>query len=176
MVATKSPDQYVDQVKSSHYLGPWRALLRAHAAVIDKLTAEMKDEIGLPIGWYEVLLFLEEAPTGRLRMHELADSLVLSRSAVTRFADRMEAADLVTRITYDADRRGFELAMTDEGRSVFRRAGRIHLRGIAEHFAAHIEPAEAAAIESAMTRVLLAASSDAASQTAAEAAAAAEAL
>lgn len=138
---------------TAHIIGPWRAMLRAQAAVVDKLAAELNDEVGLPLAWYEVLLILEESPSGRLRMHELADSLVLSRSAVTRFVDRMVAANLVERLACDSDGRGFELTKTEEGDQLFRKAGRIHLRGIREHFSAHVEPAEAAAIETAMLRV-----------------------
>ena len=135
-------------------------MLQAQAAVVDRLEAEMNDAVGLPLAWYEVLLMLEEAPTGRLRMHELAELLVLSRSAVTRFVDRMVAAGLVERLVCDSDGRGYELAMTDGGRQMFRRAGRIHLRGIRQHFAAHVAADEAAVIETAMLRVRAALTAD----------------
>lgn len=137
-------------------LAPWRALLEAHSAVVGMLSAEMEAETGLPLGWYEVLLYLQEAPTGRLRMHELADSLLSSRSAVTRYVDRMESAGLVERIVCEADRRGFELAMTPAGHEQFRRAGRIHLRGIRQHFAAHLSDEEAAVLMAALDRVAIA--------------------
>lgn len=140
-------------MNNAQVIGPWRAMLQAQAAVVDKLEAEMNEEVGLPLAWYEVLLMLEESPTGRLRMHQLAELLVLSRSAITRFVDRMVKADLVERLACDSDGRGFELAMTDGGRRLFRRAGRVHLRGIREHFGAHVEPDEAAVIEAAMLRV-----------------------
>ncbi len=136
---------------------PWRALLRAQTAVLDRLAGEMEAEVGLPLAWYEVLLHLQESPTGRLRMHELADSLLLSRSAATRFVDRMEAASLVERVRCPSDRRGLELMMTVSGRKMFLEAGRVHLRGIREHFATHITPDEAAVLTQAMARVLTAA-------------------
>ena len=135
-------------------VGPWRAMLRAQKAVLDQLAREMEAEAGLPLGWYEVLLHLQESPNGSLRMHELADSLLLSRSAVTRFVDRMETADLLERLPCSSDRRGFELVMTENGRRMFRKAGRVHLRGIQEHFAQHLTPEESGALEGAMTRVL----------------------
>lgn len=135
-------------------VGPWRTLLQAQAAVLDRLATEMEAEAGLPLGWYEVLLHLQESPTGRLRMHELADSLLLSRSAVTRFVDRMETADLVRREQCPSDRRGLELVMTDSGRRMFLKAGRVHLRGIQEHFAAYLSSDESEVLYRAMTRVL----------------------
>lgn len=138
-------------------VGPWRALLRAQKAVLDQLAREMEAEAGLPLGWYEVLLYLEESPNSRLRMHELANSLLLSRSAVTRFVDRMETAALVERVQCSSDRRGLELVMTESGRRMFRKAGRVHLRGIRDHFAKHLTPEESAVLEKAMTRVLEAA-------------------
>ena len=143
--------------KDSDVIAPWRAFLRAHAIVIDVMADEMQAQTGLPLCWYEVLLYLSESPQGRLRMHELADSMLLSRSAATRFVDRMEAAGLVERIVCAEDRRGLELAMTAQGHDIFRRAGRVHLRGIKEHFAAHLSPEEADALRLAMDRVAAAA-------------------
>jgi DNA-binding MarR family transcriptional regulator len=119
----------------------------------------MEAEAGLPLDWYEVLLHLQESPTGRLRMHELADSLLLSRSAATRFVDRMETADLMKRVQCPSDRRGLELVMTASGRRMFLEAGRVHLRGIEEHFARHLSAKESAVLEKAMARVLAAAES-----------------
>ncbi len=138
-------------------VGPWRALLNAHAVVMDRLTSEMKEETGLPIGWYEVLLHLAEAPTGRLRMHELAESMLSSRSALTRFVDRMETAGLVERVSCPSDRRGLEVVATDAGREMFRKAGRVHLRGIKEHFVEHMTSEEAAGLERVLKKVIAAA-------------------
>jgi len=129
-------------------------MLQAQRAVLDRLAHEMEAEAGLPLDWYEVLLYLQESPTGRLRMHELADSLLLSRSAVTRFVDRMETAGLVKREQCPSDRRGLELVMTESGRQMFVKAGRVHLRGIQEHFAAYLTGDESAVLERSMARVL----------------------
>ncbi|MCP3975377.1 MAG: MarR family transcriptional regulator [bacterium] len=137
-------------------VGPWRALLSAHALVMDRLTSEMEEETGLPIGWHEVLLHLAESPDGRLRMHELADSMLSSRSALTRFVDRMELAGLVQRVSCPSDRRGLEVVATEAGRSMFRKAGRVHLRGIQEHFAQHLTSEEAASLEVMLKKVMTA--------------------
>lgn len=142
----------VDQVQ----LDAWRSFLVAHAALIGRLGEEMEAETGLPLTWYEALLLLNESAEGQRRMHELAESRLLSRSAMTRFIDRMEAAGLVHRVTCDADRRGTFVTMTELGRDRFRAAAVVHLRGIEEHFARHVTDAEAAVLATAMRRVVAA--------------------
>jgi DNA-binding MarR family transcriptional regulator len=135
-------------------LDAWRMLLTAHAATIATLSAEMEEAHGIPLGWYEVLLYLHDAPQRRLRMHELADSLLLSRSAATRFVDRMQEAGLVERDTDPSDRRGTLVAMTRDGRRVFSKAAPTHLAGIRRHFTDHLDTDEAEVIAGAMRKVL----------------------
>src|SRR5437588_6080816 len=111
-------------------IGAWRALLATHAALVDRLSEELEDERELPLPWYEVLLFLNLAPDGRLRMGELAGSLLLTPSGVTRLVDRMEAKGLVQRQRCPSDRRGWLAVMTPAGRSRLKAAAPIHLRGV----------------------------------------------
>ncbi|MDQ2795590.1 MAG: MarR family transcriptional regulator, partial [Actinomycetota bacterium] len=63
-------------------MGVWRDFLRAHTAVLRDLEHELADA-GLPLSWYDVLLQLVEAPGHRLRMAELADRVLLSRSGLS---------------------------------------------------------------------------------------------
>ena len=132
----------------------WRSFLTAHAAVIDALGKDLESAVGLPLTWYEVLLYLRESDEGRLRMHELAESLLLSRSAATRFVDRMEAAGLVSRESCVTDGRGTFVVMTDHGRDVFRRAAPVHLAGIDRYFAGNITTQEAIEMVESFGRVL----------------------
>ncbi|HHC08678.1 MAG TPA: MarR family transcriptional regulator [Actinobacteria bacterium] len=129
-------------------------MLTAHAELIDRLGKEMETATGLPLNWYEVLLHLTEAPEGRLRMHELADTLLLSRSAASRFVDRMERAGLVARVRCEADRRGTYIVLTEAGRRAFAEAAPIHLDGIRRHFADLLDDAEAARLEETMLRLV----------------------
>jgi len=138
-------------------LDAWRMLLTAHARVVDHLARELDDHAELPLSWYEVLLYLRESPAGRLRMHELAESFLLSRSAVTRFVDRMVDAGLVRRSACDSDRRGMFVEATDLGISRFRAAAPIHLAGIARHFADLLSDEEAAVMAKALRRIAVAA-------------------
>jgi DNA-binding MarR family transcriptional regulator len=123
---------------SREELAAWGGFLRTHAALTRALDAELVAEHGLPLGSYEVLLRLADSPKGRMRMSELADSVLLSRSGVTRLVDRLERAGLLEREACERDQRGYFAVITDEGRGVFRAAGRTHLRGIRERFLDHL--------------------------------------
>src|SRR3954463_8116630 len=76
LVATPAPSL---QLLSPRELRAWRGLLRVHARIVKALDAELEAEHGLAVTTYEVLLFLSDAPDGRMRMHDLASSVLLSR-------------------------------------------------------------------------------------------------
>ena len=132
----------------------WRSLLYAHRVLIDTLEDELTAESSLPLTSYEVLARLDAAPEKRLRLSELADSLVLSRSGVTRLVDRLERDGLVRRENCPSDRRGSYATLTEEGALAFRAAAPIHSRGIEEHFARHLSDAEARILATALERVI----------------------
>ena len=132
----------------------WRLLVTTHRRLIERLGEELEKELALPLDWYDVLLHLYESDGQRLRMHELAESLLVSRSALTRFIDKVESAGLVTRLPAYEDGRGTYVALTDSGRSAFTEAGRFHRSGILEHFGAHLTDAEVAALREGLRRVL----------------------
>lgn len=134
-------------------LSAWRAFLRAHATVVDRLDRELQDEQGLPLTWYEVLLHLQRAPDHRLRLSGLADRLVLSRSGLTRLMDRMVAAELIERQICPTDRRGAFAVLTHEGAARLRLASPIHLRGVQQHFAGLLTGAEVTAIRTGLEKV-----------------------
>src|SRR5262245_18253456 len=93
----------------------WALLLAAHATLVEKIEAALA-EAGLPpLAWYDVLWELEKAEVGKLRMHELARRIVLSRSNLTRLADRLESAGLIAREDTPSDRRGYHCAITRAG-------------------------------------------------------------
>lgn len=134
-------------------LASWRAFLRAHATVVDRLDHELQREHQLPLTWYEVLLHLAAAPGRRLRLSELASVLLLSRSGITRLVDRLVDTGLVERQACPTDRRGAFAAITAEGRSRLRRAAPTHLRGVQEHFIARLDEHELEAIRSGLEKV-----------------------
>ena len=134
-------------------LAAWRAFLRAHTTVVDRLDHELQHEQGLALSWYEVLLHLAEAPDHRLRPSALASRLVLSRSGITRLVDRMVEAGLVERQACPTDRRGSFAALTPEGRARLRDAAPVHLRGVEDHFTRHLQPDEVEPVRVALERV-----------------------
>lgn len=138
-------------------LAAWRAFLEAHAHTTELLARELRDEVDLPLSWYDVLVHLHEAEEHRLRMQELADRVLLSKSGLTRLIDRMERAGLVDRAACPSDRRGTFAELTPHGLDTLRNSAPTHLRGVREHFAALLSDEEAQVLEAALDRVASAA-------------------
>ena len=136
-------------------LGPWRAFLQAHARVVRRLDEELRAEHDLTVGEYDALLTIARAPDRRIRMRQLADEVILSKSGVTRLIDRLVDDGLVERSACLVDARGAEAVITDRGLARLRKASRTHLRGIHEHFLGILEPTDLAVIERAMGSVAL---------------------
>jgi DNA-binding MarR family transcriptional regulator len=135
-------------------LEAWRAFLRAHAVLTDTLDRELQAERELPLAWYDVLVSLAEADGDALRMRDLADRVMLSRSGLTRLVDRMASAGLVSRRPDPDDRRGTLACLTDAGLHTLRRAAPVHLRGVEEHFARHLHDGEVQVLRDALERLI----------------------
>ena len=134
-------------------LAAWRTFLEAHARVIEVLSRELRERTDLPLSWYDVLVHLSEAPDGQLRMQELADAVLLSKSGLTRLIDRMQRDGLVTRSACPDDRRGTFAQLTTEGRDRLRNAAPTHLQGVREHFADLFDDDEARQLDALLRRV-----------------------
>ena len=107
---------------SAQELAAWRGMLQVHARITRALDVQMRAEHGISVSAYEVLLFLDEAPDHRLRMAEIADRVLLSRSGCTRLIDRLAKLGYVTRSAAETDGRGSFAALTDAGLETFRAA------------------------------------------------------
>ena len=130
----------------------WRAFLEAHAAISKTMEQDLRQECDLQLSWYDALVQLHESG-GSLRMHEMSDRLLLSRSATTRFADRLETAGFIERSSAHADRRGTIVTLTEAGRAELRRTAPVHLRGIAEYFETRFSEEELHVIEKLFARL-----------------------
>jgi DNA-binding MarR family transcriptional regulator len=134
-------------------LKPWRAFLLAHARVVRRLDEELRAEHDLTIGEYDALLTIAQAPERRIRMRQLADEVILSKSGVTRLIDRLVDDGLVERSACLADARGAEAVLTERGLARLRAASRTHLRGIDEHFLAVVDREDLSVIERSLSTV-----------------------
>jgi DNA-binding MarR family transcriptional regulator len=115
-------------------LAAWKGLLATHSRLVHELDAELERQHGLPLSSYEVLMNLDYAAGNRLRMGELADRLLLSRSGITRLADRLEKQGLIARERCDDDGRGYFATLTDQGRALVTAARPDHLAEVRRRF------------------------------------------
>jgi DNA-binding MarR family transcriptional regulator len=143
---------------SEQHLAAWRTFLKAHATIIDLIERDLVAAKRPPLSTYDVLIELYEAPEHRLRMHELAERVVLSRSGLTRLVDRLEAEGLLTRDRSRTDRRGAYAVITEQGIEALQQIWPIYAKGIAEYFAQWLTLEEAQLLESALGRILQATS------------------
>ena len=134
-------------------LAAWGGLLRAHARLVHELDRELEAEHGLPLTQYEVLLHLERAPHQRLRMSELARSVLLSQSGVTRLVDRLERDGLVAREPCPDDRRGLLATLTPAGLRRLEEARPTHLAGVRRRFLAFFDERELQSLGDAWERI-----------------------
>lgn len=134
-------------------LRPWLAFIQAHAAVTRELEAELQVSGGLSLAAYDALVQLALAE-GKLRMSELADRVLLSRSGVSRLVDRLEADGLVTREACPSDARVMWATLTRSGRQRLAASSPIHLRGVEEHFLEAIDPVDREALVRALDAVI----------------------
>jgi DNA-binding MarR family transcriptional regulator len=114
-------------------LRAWRLFFESALAMLDVLDSDAEHSLGIPMQYYDVLVHLEETPDG-LRMNELADKILYSKSGLTRVVDRMEKAGLVRRYRPDNDRRSVFVLQTANGRQTMEAARARHHEWIDENF------------------------------------------
>jgi DNA-binding MarR family transcriptional regulator len=136
-------------------LAPWRAFLAAHLLVTRRLDEELQAEHDLSLAEYDTLLTIAWSPDRRIRMRNLADSIFLSRSGVTRLIDRLVADGLVERSACASDARGAEAVLTSAGLDRLRAASTTHLRGVDAHFLAVLGDDEMAVVERSMRAIAM---------------------
>ena len=115
--------------QSSAALDVFVRLLRAHAAVTRLLSAQLQHEHGLTINAYEALLQLSRAESPMRRV-DLANSLLLTASGVTRLLDGLERAGLVARKACPSDARASYSELTDAGHAKLREASGSHIAAV----------------------------------------------
>src|SRR3954466_16394768 len=115
-------------------LDAWRGFLRTYTTLVRELDDELTERHGLPVSSYDVLVQLDEAPGGMLRMSPLADAVLLSRSGLTRLVTRLENQGLIERQECKNDARGAFAVITPEGRARLNEARATHRAGVRDRF------------------------------------------
>ena len=130
-------------------VGAWWTFMAAHALLVARVGRDLAAATSLPLGSFNVLRMLHEAPGGRLRLSELARAVHLTRSGVSRLANRLERAGMLRREGHALDRRGSCAVLTDRGRG----ARRVFVRAIAEHFGSYLSDGEAETLNAILNRM-----------------------
>jgi DNA-binding MarR family transcriptional regulator len=120
--------------------------------LLDVMDAELQRDAGIPLRWYDVLIHVEDEPDG-VRMNELADQILTSKSGLTRVIDRMEEEGLVRRVRPGHDRRAILVTLTERGAETMEHARAFHRDGIERHFSRHLTDAEIRTLARALTKV-----------------------
>ena len=143
-----------DQVPGRRGLGAWTSFLRAHATLMRRLDTDLEGETGLALADFDVLAQLAEAH-GELRMTELADRALISRSGMSRRVARLADEGLVRRDKADTDGRGVVVALTEAGMARLAETAPLHARGISKLFVAQLNDRELAVLERALNKVIV---------------------
>jgi DNA-binding MarR family transcriptional regulator len=132
----------------------WRSLVEVHARVTRRIEGEIEQNCGIPLIWYELLAQVGQSEGQGLRMFDLAERVLLSRSGLTRLVDRMEEAGLVARTGVARDRRGTLVTITQQGAALLVEAAPVYQKGVEECFTQHVTPDEAATLQRIFDRIL----------------------
>jgi DNA-binding MarR family transcriptional regulator len=142
------------QVAGRRGLRAWDALLRAHATLLRQLETDLESKTGLALADFDVLAQLAVAG-GSLRMTELADRALISRSGMTRRVTRLVHEQLVRRAHADADARGVVVQLTNSGLDRLTDVAPVHIRGVSDLFLTKLDDQELAVLETALAKVTL---------------------
>lgn len=140
---------WLNEVQQQH----WRAFLEASALLPERLSRELQESFGISIKDYEILVRLSESPDRRIRMSELANLTLSSRSRLTHQIDRLEKAGYVWRGACAEDARGQWCHMSEKGWDLLVAAAPIHVTGVRAHLVDQLTDAEFAALGKAMRKV-----------------------
>jgi DNA-binding MarR family transcriptional regulator len=140
------------ELPSKGGLEAWDAFLRAHATLMRSLEVDLAQATGLALADFDVLAQLARAG-GELRMTDLADRVLVSRSGMTRRVARLVEEGLVRRANTDADARGVVVTLNDAGLARLTETARVHLRGVSELFVERFDEQELAGLKNALDKV-----------------------
>jgi DNA-binding MarR family transcriptional regulator len=140
----------LDEIRNS----TWRLFLSAQIQVIRQIQEKLSAAELPPLEWYDVLWELKNTPDRRLRLSELADRVLLSRSNLTRLLDRLEKKELLRREPCPSDRRGTFAVLTEAGAAMQKKMWAIYSQGIAEYFGDRLSDEEVKVMQQLLKKIL----------------------
>jgi DNA-binding MarR family transcriptional regulator len=140
----------LDEIRNS----TWRLFLSAQIQVIRQIQEKLSAAELPPLEWYDVLWELKNTPDRRLRLSELADRVLLSRSNLTRLLDRLEKKELLRREPCPSDRRGTFAVLTEAGAAMQKKMWAIYSQGIAEYFGDRLSDEEVKVMQQMLKKIL----------------------
>jgi DNA-binding MarR family transcriptional regulator len=138
---------------TSRAISAWVAFLRAHATLTRELNAQLVSAHGLTLNDYEVLVRLSLAPDRRLKRVELAQSVLLTPSGITRLLDGLESAGWVEKASCPTDARVTYAVLTASGEEKLHDAAATHLSDVDRLFAQHFDEAELETLDVLLSRI-----------------------
>ena len=142
-----------DRLSKTHNLA-WRKFLCAHVVLLERIEQDLAGADLPPLTWYDILFAISEAPEQKLRLHELAQTVLLSRSNVTRLVDRLEKAGLLQREQCNSDRRGAFATISDKGLTILEQMWSVYEVAILKYFASHLDETEAKILIKLLNRMI----------------------
>lgn len=134
---------------SEQELGAWRAFIKAHAKIIELIEMDLAEQKRVSLTTYDVLIELYEAPNRKLRLGDLTQKVILTKSGISRLIDRLEREGLLRREKSEEDKRGAYAVLTDDGENELRRAWPVYAKGIKKYFASPLDANDFQALNSA---------------------------
>ena len=133
--------------------GPGAPLMELHMELTSLFDAEFRDQCDIDLSTYDTLLHVYESGPEGIRMTDLSETLVVSKSGLTTIIDRLEKRGLLRRVPDPDDRRAIRIAITDEGYALFRSAAKVHMASVEDNFSSHITDDEAHMIIDIVDRI-----------------------
>ncbi|GGD50588.1 MarR family winged helix-turn-helix transcriptional regulator [Paenibacillus nasutitermitis] len=134
-------------------LSVWRAFMNSHASVIERIEKDLSEQRKIPLTTYDVLVALYQSPSKKLRMTDLANQVVLTRSGLTRVVERLEREGFVKRERTEEDRRGAFAVLTREGKKAFLATWPTYANGISNYFLSVLDEEERSIIKRGLSKV-----------------------
>jgi DNA-binding MarR family transcriptional regulator len=135
-------------------MSAWGGFLRAHATLVRELDEELTARHGLPLSSYDVLIQLANTPEHRMRLSQLADAVLLSRSGLSRLVARLVEQGLVERIECSSDARGAFAVLTDAGEQRLDGARATHRAGVRARFLDALSESQQRQLAGAWAKIL----------------------